>query len=54
MAEESNNRVEDHNLISLSEKYEIHDWCRAPQCTEEELLSAVKYKDPHPKYVDRA
>lgn len=53
MAEELDKNRDDRNLISLSEKYEVHDWCRSPHCTEEELLTAVKYKDESSKYSDR-
>lgn len=32
----------DRKLISLSEDYEVRDWCKSLGCTEEELRDAVK------------
>lgn len=32
----------DRKLISLSEDYEVRDWCKSLGCTEEALRAAVK------------
>lgn len=29
-------------LISLEQDYEVRDWCKSLNCTEQELRSAVK------------
>ncbi|MGI4762316.1 MAG: DUF3606 domain-containing protein [Janthinobacterium lividum] len=31
----------DNDLISLEEDYEVRDWCKALECTEQQLRAAV-------------
>ncbi|GKT24734.1 MULTISPECIES: DUF3606 domain-containing protein [Comamonadaceae] len=42
MPDDATKTAEDRRLISLSEDYEIRDWMRSLNCTEEELRAAVK------------
>ncbi|MBV7541980.1 DUF3606 domain-containing protein [Acidovorax sp. sic0104] len=32
----------DRKLISLEQDYEVRDWCKSLDCTEEQLRAAVK------------
>lgn len=32
----------DRKLISIGQEYEVRDWCKSLNCTEDELKAAVK------------
>ncbi|CAN7465723.1 DUF3606 domain-containing protein [Acidovorax sp. LjRoot117] len=42
MSDDKNETANDRKLISLSEEYEVRDWCKSLNCTENELRNAVK------------
>lgn len=42
MSDDATKTAEDRKLISLAEDYEVRDWARSLNCTEDELRSAVK------------
>jgi hypothetical protein len=42
MSDDKNETANDRKLISLSEEYEVRDWCKSLNCTENELRIAVK------------
>lgn len=41
MADDKSKTGLDRKLISLTEPYEVRDWCKSFGCTEQELRAAV-------------
>ena len=42
MSDDTTQTAHDRRLISLTEPYEVRDWCKALGCSKEELERAVK------------
>ena len=42
MADNTRGTAQDRKLISLSEDYEVRDWCKSLGVSEQELRDAVK------------
>ncbi len=42
MSDDATKTAQDRQLISLSEDYEVRDWARSLDCTEDALRAAVK------------
>jgi len=42
MSDDKSKTGQDRKLISLTEDYEVRDWCKSLGCTEAELRAAVK------------
>lgn len=42
MTDNKQSTAQDRKLISLTEEYEVRDWCKSLGCTEEELRAAVQ------------
>ena len=42
MSDDKQITAQDRKLISLEQDYEVRDWCKSLNCTEQELRSAVK------------
>ena len=42
MSDDESKTGQDRKLISLTEDYEVRDWCKSLNCTEQELRAAVK------------
>ena len=42
MSDNKQSTAQDRKLISLTEEYEVRDWCKSLGCTEEELRAAVQ------------
>lgn len=42
MSDDPTETRHDRRLISLSEPYEVRDWCRSLGCTKDELQRAVR------------
>ena len=41
MSDNTQKTVQDRKVISLSQEYEVRDWCTSLKCTEPELRAAV-------------
>jgi hypothetical protein len=46
MADDTSKTQLDRRLISLSQPYEVRDWCKSLGCSKEELETAVKAVGP--------
>jgi len=42
MSDDTTKTGQDRKLISLTEDYEVRDWCKSLGCTPEQLTAAVK------------
>ncbi|WP_213956797.1 MULTISPECIES: DUF3606 domain-containing protein [unclassified Variovorax] len=42
MSDDTTKTGQDRKLISLTEDYEVRDWCKSLGCTPEQLRAAVK------------
>ena len=41
MADDTTKTGQDRKLVSVSEDYEVRDWCESMGCTEQQLRQAV-------------